>query len=70
MGFLKLTATKLSTDLALYSDAVKAKFFPRFFKTGLGEYAEGDKFIGVIIPNSRKVAKKYKDLSLEEIQKL
>ena len=42
----------------------------KFFKAGWGEYAEGDKFIGVSVPNCRIIAKKYSDLPLSEIQKL
>lgn len=41
------------------SSPEKAAFLPYFFKTGKGEYAEGDKFIGVVVPDSRKIAKYY-----------
>lgn len=49
----------------------KATFFPRFFKAGKGEYAEGDQFIGVTVPDQRKVAKEFwKDISLIELSEL
>ena len=41
-----------------------------FFKTGPGEYAEHDKFLGISNPNIRKVAKKYKDCNLKQLQRL
>lgn len=61
---------QLKKDLALLINSEKAAFFPRFFKTGKGQYGEGDQFIGVTVPNQRLIAKKYKNLPLSEIKKL
>lgn len=46
----------------------KAAFFPRFFKAGKGQYAEGDRFIGVTVPDQRKVVKEFwSKASLDDI---
>jgi 3-methyladenine DNA glycosylase AlkD len=42
----------------------------RFYKTGPGEYAEGDLFLGGTVPQTRSVANSYKNLELVEVQKL
>ena len=60
----------LKSNLRKHISKEKVEFLPRFFKTGKGEYGEGDMFIGVTVPNCRLVAKKYKNLSFSEIQKL
>ena len=41
-----------------------------FYQTQLGGYGAGDKFLGISVPHSRKVAKEYKELSLSEIKRL
>ena len=55
--------------LALYSEE-KRLILPRFFKTGKGEYGEGDRFIGVVVPNIRLVAKEFKDASFTAVKEL
>ncbi len=61
---------ELKADLSVYIDREKAKSLPKFFQAFPGGYGEGDKFLGITVPNQRRIAKKYKDLPLEEIQKL
>ena len=60
----------LEKDFALVSDSQKAIFLLRFFKTGKGQYGEGDVFLGITVPESWKIAKKYKALGFLELQKL
>jgi len=62
---------KIKNDLAQYIDQEKAEFFPKFFNAFPGGYGEGDRFLGVKVPDQRKVAKKYyKDISLDAVEKL
>ncbi|KAA6342720.1 hypothetical protein EZS27_009558 [termite gut metagenome] len=63
-------AIEIKQELEKYIDAVKREYLPKFFKTGKGQYGEGDKFLGVIVPNTRLVAKKYKDESFETLAEL
>jgi 3-methyladenine DNA glycosylase AlkD len=61
---------RLKADLNRLADKKKAVFLQRFFKTGRGEYAEGDVFLGITVPQSRKIATKYKTLPYSDIAKL
>ena len=65
----QLTKT-ITNKLQALSDAEKREIFPKFFKAGKGEYGEGDRFLGVTVPNIRAIAKLHKDVSIEEIRKL
>lgn len=64
-------AQQVIKDLQGYTNPEKAEFFPRFFKTKPGEYGAGDQFIGVKVPDLRKVAKVYySDIPLEDVSQL
>ena len=65
----QLTKT-ITNRLQALSDAEKREIFPKFFKAGKGEYGEGDRFLGVTVPNIRAIAKQYKNISLNEIREL
>lgn len=65
----ELTQEIYNTLLSLADDEKKSTL-PHFFKTGKGGYGEGDKFIGVVVPNVRIVAKEYKEASEEIISEL
>ncbi len=64
------TLTELQTELQQLAEPTQKDILQRFFKTGKGEYGEGDIFLGIKVPTQRKVANKYKTLPLTEIQTL
>ena len=64
------TAADVRDALAAVADPADAEFLQRFFKTGPGQYGEGDVFIGVRVPQTRAVAKRFAALPLAEVRAL
>ncbi len=60
----------IQSALRKISTPAKAEASKRFFKTGPGQYGEDDVFLGVTIPEQRRIAKEYRALSLKEIEQL
>lgn len=61
---------KIKKELRKSGRKEKAEVLSRFFKTGKGQYGEGDKFLGVMVPETRRIAKKYLRVSFSDIKKL
>jgi 3-methyladenine DNA glycosylase AlkD len=64
------TARKAQQRLRSFASPEQAAILARFFKTGPGQYGEGDRFIGVKVPTTRKVAREFKNLPLFEVKRL
>ena len=65
-----MTAAFVLSELQSIGSSEKAVHLSRFFKTGPGQYGEGDRFLGVMVPYSRAIAKANKAMPLEEVQLL
>lgn len=65
-----MTAKEVQARLRSLGNTKDAAILTRFFKTGPGEYGEGDVFIGVRVPVIRKVAKEFRELPLTEAESL
>ena len=66
----RATAGVLSARLRSFASREKASLLQRFFKTGPGQYGEGDRFLGVMVPQVRQVVKEHHDAPLAEVRKL
>ena len=68
--YMKTIIKDIQNSLRQYATPERKRKIEWFFKTGKGQYGEGDEFIGVSNPDIRKVAREYKDISLDEIELL
>ncbi len=65
-----MNARSISRDLRELGDADVAQHSQRFFKTGKGEYGEGDRFLGIRVPVLRQYVRQYRDVEPAEVLKL
>ncbi|MEJ2461651.1 MAG: DNA alkylation repair protein [Candidatus Thiodiazotropha sp.] len=65
-----MKASELVSRLRAMGDPEIAAHSQRFFKTGAGEYGEGDRFLGIRVPQLRETVKQYPDVALTEVLKL
>ena len=65
-----MNLTEIKKEIKKSANPQKAELLQRFFKTGPGQYGEGDIFLGIMVPVQRSIAKKFKELSLKDIKEL
>ena len=65
-----MTAADARKKIRSLASNEQAAILARFFKTGPGQYGEGDQFLGVKVPATRKVAREFKSLALSEVEML
>ena len=65
-----MSASTIISALKAAGSAEKALHLSRFFKTGPGQYGEGDCFLGVVVPENRRISKAYLDLPYDDLQEM
>ena len=65
-----MSIKEIRSDLKRLAERERATALQRFFKTGPGEYGEGDRFLGIRVPDVRKLVKKYRELSITDTKRL
>jgi len=65
-----MTVQDIQKRLQKLGNKEKADILQRFFKTDPGEYGEGDLFLGIKVPELRKLVKEYQDITLKEVEQL
>lgn len=64
------TISDIARELRELAETKRAETHQRFFKTGKGEYGEGDMFLGIRVPHIRKLVRKFRGISQEHTEKL
>jgi 3-methyladenine DNA glycosylase AlkD len=64
------TAAEIESRLRQLGSPQDAEFLQRYFRTGPGEYAEGDRFLGIRVPAIRQLVRTYRGTSLDEVAAL
>lgn len=65
-----VTLADFRIEMKKQGDPKRAEAVARYFKTGKGEYGEGDVFLGLTVPQARKIAVEFKELSLGDIEEI
>ncbi len=60
----------IKKEIQKFANKKRADFNKKYFKTGKGEYGEGDLFLGLTVPEQRKIAKLFQDLEIEDVKRL
>jgi 3-methyladenine DNA glycosylase AlkD len=66
----QMKLSELKREIRRHADPAGAKNLMRFFKTGPGEYGEGDRFLGITVPVQRSIARRFNDLRASDAEKL
>lgn len=61
---------KITEELQKLQDPEKARILSGFFKTGKGQYGDGDVFLGIKVPQQRKIAKEFSGILLDDVGEL
>lgn len=70
VDFPRMGADEVKKTIRAFGNPDRATRSAGFFKTGKGEYGEGDRFIGLTVPEQRRIARRFRNLPLPEMEKL
>src|SRR6185436_413418 len=65
-----MSLAQLNKEIKTLASAKRVQVSQRFFKTGLGEYGYGDKFLGLTVPQCRALAQTHKNLIFADVSEL